>query len=187
MSSGRLGMYSQWMATATLWLIVLMLLLNAAAWINLPLSAMVLGNGLAFSLTDSLMATFKVNISTFPWWQRVGGIVLSSMPLVALVMGLGHLRALFQAYGRQEYFSIAGVRHLKRMGQSVMLWVLLNLLCQPALSVWMTMRQPAGERVLSVGFSSGDVVALFLAGCIAIIARILERANILQVENQQFI
>lgn len=187
MHSNRLPTFSQWMATATLWFIALMLILNALGWIAPGLNPLSLENGLMLSLKDSLIEALHLDISTLPGWQRIGAAALSSAPLFALAAGLWHLRALFRAYGRQEYFSPRGAMHLKRVGQFVAVWVVLGVLCQPLLSVWVTMLRPAGERMISMGFSSSDAVALFLACSIAIIAKILERAGAIHAENQQFV
>lgn len=187
MTSNRLASFSQWMATTTLWLIVLMLVLNGLTWIAPGLNPISGGNSLTLSLNNSLIAALHLDISMLPGWQRMGAIFLSSVPLLALASGLWHLRALFQTYGRQEYFSPRGAMHLKRVGQYVALWVVLGFFCQPLLSMWITITRPAGEHLISLGLSGADGVALFLAGSIAVVAKILERASAIQAENQQFI
>lgn len=187
MTSNRLATFSQWMATTTLWLIVLMLALNALTWIAPGSNPMSDENGWTFSLSSSLIAAVHLDISALPGWQRIGAILLSSVPLLALAAGLWHLRALFQTYGRQEYFSPRSAMHLKRVGQYVATWVVLGLGCQPLLSMWVTITRPAGEHLISLGLSGADAVALFLAGSIAAVAKILERASAIQAENQQFI
>ncbi|VVE78494.1 hypothetical protein PSP31120_01706 [Pandoraea sputorum] len=175
------------MAAITLWLIVAMLLLNAACWLFPSLSSIRGGYGLGFALTDRLISSLNVDVGSFPVWQKLGGIVLSSIPLLALAVGLRHLRRLFQGYGRREYFSPAAASHLGSVGRSVGLWVVLSLACEPLLSIWLTMRAPAGHRVVTLSFGSQDIVALFLAACIAVIAHILRQASELDSENRQFV
>lgn len=186
MSSNHLKTFSRYMATTALWLIVLALALNTLTWIVPDLNSME-GRGFEFSMENTLSSALHFDISTSPWWQRVGAILLSNLPLLALAAGLWHLRALFLLYSHQEYFSIRGARHLKRVGQFVALWVIFGFLCQPLLSLWLTIIQPAGEHLISEEFSGSDAVSLFLAGSIAIIAKILEQASIIHQENQQFI
>lgn len=187
MPPNRLSIVSQWMATATLWIIVLMLVLNALSWIVPGAPQPGAKSGWALSLQDSLIAALNLDVSSLPAWQRTGAILITSTPLLALATGLWHLRALFQTYARQDYFSPCGATHLKRVGQFVALWVLLGLLCSPLLSAWVTMMRPSGERLISIGLSGSDVVALFLAGSIAIVAKIHEEASAIKAENQQFI
>lgn len=73
------------------------------------------------------------------------------------------------------------------MGRSVALWVVLDFLCEPLLSVWMTMNQGEGQRMMTLSLDSSSFVALFLAGCIVVIARILQQACDIDHENKQFI
>lgn len=186
MTLDRLAHISQRMATITLYLLIAMLLLNAASWLS-PNIAANEGYGFNFSISNQLLSNLNVNVFTFPWWQIAGGIILSNVPLLALALGLYHLRLLFQTYGKRAYFSGAAANHLGKMGQYVAIWTILELLCEPLLSYWITMQQPVGERVVTFSFDSGNIVALFLAACITIIAQILKQASKLHCENQQFV
>lgn len=58
---------------------------------------------------------------------------------------------------------------------------------EPLLSYWMTFREGPGNRMISLSFESQDIVALFVAICIILIAQILRRAADLQDENRQFV
>ncbi|OXI49142.1 DUF2975 domain-containing protein [Burkholderia aenigmatica] len=186
MHSDRIARISQQMATVTLWFIVGMLVLNAACW-AFPSLNTASGPGLVFGLTDSVISNLSVDVDAFPWWQKAVGILLSSVPLIALANGLRHLRALFRTYARRDYFSAQAAGHLGKTGRAIGLWVLLSLLCEPLLSVWATMREPVGHRVVSIGFSLPYVVALFTAACIAVIAHILRQASELDAEHRQFV
>ncbi|AOJ31614.1 DUF2975 domain-containing protein [Burkholderia metallica] len=186
MHSDRIARISQQMATLTLWFIVGMLVLNAACWAFPSLNA-ASGPGLVFGLTDSVISNLNVDVAAFPWWQKAVGILLSSVPLIALANGLRHLRALFRTYARRNYFSAQAAGHLGKTGRAIGLWVLLSLLCEPLLTVWATLREPVGHRVVSIGFSLPYVVALFTAACIAVIAHILRQASELDAEHRQFV
>ncbi|AYQ38594.1 membrane protein [Burkholderia aenigmatica] len=186
MHSDRIARISQQMATVTLWFIVGMLVLNAACW-AFPSLNTASGPGLVFGLTDSVISNLNVDVAAFPWWQKAFGILLSSVPLIALANGLRHLRALFRTYARRDYFSAQAAGHLGKTGRAIGLWVLLSLLCEPLLSLWATLREPVGHRVISIGFSLPYVVALFTAACIAIIAHILRQASELDAEHRQFV
>ncbi|WP_175655680.1 DUF2975 domain-containing protein [Burkholderia ambifaria] len=186
MHSDRIARISQQMATVTLGFIVGMLVLNAACWAFPSLNGSS-GPGLVFGLTDSVISNLRVDVAAFPWWQKAVGILLSSVPLVALANGLRHLRALFRTYARRDYFSVQAAGHLGKTGRAIGLWVLLSLLCEPLLSMWATLREPVGHHVVSIGFSLPYVVALFTAACIAVIAHILRQASELDAEHRQFV
>lgn len=186
MTSNRLAQYSQRMAALTLFLIVAMLAVNSMLWL-FPFLAAKDGWGLAFALTDRQLSPMIDQAMLFEWWQTLGGIVLSSVPLLALAYGLGHLRLLFQSYSRGEYFSSAAAVHLGLVGRAVALWVLLDFLCEPLLSLWVTMDAPVGERLMTVSITAPSFVALFLAACISIIARILRQASEVDSEYRTFV
>jgi len=186
MPSSRLAQLSQRMAAVTLLLIVVMLALNVALWF-FPVIAGKDGWGLGFALTDRQLTDIVDKAALFPWWQTTGAVVLSSIPLLALAFGLGNLRQLFRSYARGEYFSSESAKRLGKVGRAVAIWVLLDFLCEPLLSVWVTMNEPVGQRLLTLSVTAPSFVALFLAACISIIARILWQASEVDSENRTFV
>ena len=180
----RLTRYSGIMATLTQVLIIGMLVLNAVGWL-FPIA--VAQHGFGFSLTAMSVMGLGVDMMQSPWWQLLGGVFLSSIPLLILARGLNALRALFCAYARGEYFLPESAVLLGKVGQGVALWVLVSFLIEPVMSVWMTMLQPAGERLVTLSFDASRIVALFLAGSVMVIARILGMASEAVDENRQFV
>lgn len=186
MTINRLALFSQRMAALTLMLMACMLILNAALWL-FPILGSNDGLSLGFSLSGVMLSNLSVNIETLAWWQVLGAILVSSVPLIALASGLNHLRRLFQGYARGEYFSNSAAAHLGKVARGVILWVVSSFICTPVLSVLVTLHAPPGQRLFTISFTSADFVALFLAGCIAVIARILLRASEIESENQAFV
>ncbi|OPA94111.1 DUF2975 domain-containing protein [Pseudomonas fluorescens] len=187
MNTQRLALLSQRMSVVTLLLIISMLALNAAGWLFPVLGSSSEGIGFNFALSDRLIQGRVDQVALFPLWQILGAIVLSSVPLLALALGLNHLRKLFQSYARGEYFSCKAASHLGKVGKAVAIWVLLDFLCEPLLSVWVTMNEPVGHRLITLSVTMPSFVALFLAACIAVIARILWQASEVDSENRTFV
>ena len=183
MTTDLLANRSRVLATATLVLVVSMLLANIAYWIFPDALGIFMGG---FNLT-AMIGQLNANISLMPWWQAAGGIVLSSIPLLILAKGLLALRSLFLAYSKGEYFSSESADLLGKVGKSVLLWVLASLVLTPVMSVWITFTRPAGERLLSINFEPSHIVALFLSASLMIIARSLSNACSLARENEQFV
>lgn len=104
MNTQRLAQLSQRMSLITLLLIVTMLLLNAAVWWFPVLSSSADGLGFGFALSDRQIQGRAAQVALFPVWQTLGGILLSSVPLLALASGLNQLRKLFQSYARGRVF-----------------------------------------------------------------------------------
>ncbi|MFO6203412.1 DUF2975 domain-containing protein, partial [Pseudomonas aeruginosa] len=120
-------------------------------------------------------------------WQALGGILLSSLPLLVLASGLQALRRLFQHYGRGEYFCEDAAALLGKVGLCLACWVLANFLLEPLLTVWVTFLQPQGQRIVSLSFGSAELVSLFAAASVMVIARIQRKAALLAEENRQFV
>ena len=80
MTTDLLANRSRILATATLVLVVSMLLANIAYWIFPDALGSFMGG---FNLT-AMIGQLNANISLMPWWQTAGGIVLSSIPLLIL-------------------------------------------------------------------------------------------------------
>ncbi|ARP88637.1 DUF2975 domain-containing protein [Bordetella genomosp. 9] len=173
------------MAGITFTFMVAMLALNAAAWFQY--TASVQNSGWNFGLSVRLLDTLKVTARELTWWQLLGAVLISSVPLLALINGLRHLRALFREYAMGAYFSSQAAVHLGKTGCAVAWWVLLETLCEPILSVWLTLLRGTGQRIVSLSFDNSDIVALFISASIAVIARILGRAAELYEENRQFV
>lgn len=179
----KLAVACQLMSVITQIFIIGMLLLNVAAWVFQPL----FHNGIVLSLTADFIQYLKVDVYALPWWQTAGAIILSSLPLLALAFGLHSLASLFRIYSTRAYYSTDAAICLGKTGKMLMLWVILSFLCEPLLSVWITMNEPIGHRVVSVSLTTGYFVALFLAGCIWIIAHILKKASYIHSEINMFV
>ncbi|WP_227627350.1 DUF2975 domain-containing protein [Klebsiella michiganensis] len=175
------------MSTATLFLIIAMIFLNSLCWVFPSLSSVSDGYGLSFSLTDNLLSDPEINIKSLQWWQIVGGMVISGIPLFVLSRGIYNLRILFKLYSQRIYFSLESASLLGNVGKSVIVWNILSLLFQPVLSYWLTFCEGEGNRIISVGFDSQDVVTIFTAVCIILISNIFRLAVSLQEENEQFV
>lgn len=181
----RLAGLSHRMASITLALMFALLALNVVNWIYPPYGPH--GYGFSFGLTSRWLSNVDIDIATFPFWQRLGAILISSVPLLVLMSGLGHLRRLFRAYAEGAYFSMEAARRLGALGRSIALWVVVQFLTEPVLSVWLTLRNAPGHRLVALSLDSTALVALFVAACIAVIGRILQRASEVYQENQQFV
>lgn len=182
-SVNRLARLSQGMAVLTLVLMILMFALNVVCWLWPELGQERFG----FSFSISMMMETQIDIQTIPWWQTLGGIVISSLPLLALVFAAINLYHLFSLYAHRVYFSEKAAVHMGRVGSGAMAWVALQFVCTPLMSLWLTINAPSGEHMIMIGFDSGDVTALFLGACFWVIAHILREASEVFNENQSFV
>ncbi len=186
MSPSNIAQTSQKIASFSLLLALTLFLLNAGCWFFPILITQATDAGLSFLLSERVVP-YLANLAWFPWWQKLGGMLFSSVPLLAIMFGLYHLRVLFKIYAQGEFFSIAAAEHLGKVGRAASIWVVLDFLFTPIVVLWVTMLNPVGQRVLSVSVSSSMLMALFLSLCISVIEHILRQASQLAAENQQFV
>lgn len=185
MTRDRLADHSQMMATLTLVLIISMLVLNAACWLFPALAS---EQSLSFALTTtSITGDIAPLIRDLPLWQVLGSILLSSLPLLVLAIGLLALRRLFQHYAQGEYFSESAAALLGRVGLCLACWVLASFLLEPLLGIWMTFTLPEGQRFFTFSFNSADLVSLFAAAAVMLVARIQRKAALIAEENSRFV
>ncbi|MEO6917466.1 MAG: DUF2975 domain-containing protein [Collimonas sp.] len=180
MKQDRIAQTSQRMASVTMLLLIAMLAFNIGSWLFPDVFAL-------FSEVSNAATSLGINPASLPAWQLLGAVILSVIPFLALGYGLYQLRALFKRYASGEYFSPEAAILLGRVGRSIAWWVVLGVLCQPLSSVWLTILRGTGHRVVTIGVGTDEVVSLFIAASITVIARILQRASEVDAENRQFV
>jgi len=115
---------------------------------------------------------------------QVIGFIVSLLPLSALLYCIMNIRKLFSFYKEGVIFSFEHVSLFKKTATALMLWVILKIIYDSAVSVIFTFGNPPGQRLLRVGLSSGEVTALFVGGIIFIIAWVMDEGRILNEEKE---
>jgi len=115
---------------------------------------------------------------------QVLGFVVSLLPLSALTYCILNIRKLFSFYRDGVIFSFDHVRLFRKIAKALMLWVILKIVYDAAVSVIFTLGNPPGHRMLRVGLSSGEITALFVGGIIFIIAWVMDEGRILSEEKE---
>lgn len=64
---------------------------------------------------------------------------------------------------------------------------MMTIAVEPLLSYWLTMLKPAGEREILFGFELQSIAWLFIAVCVIAVAKILEKATLINEENKLFL
>ncbi|MBI6547484.1 DUF2975 domain-containing protein [Xenorhabdus lircayensis] len=179
----RMTTLSLVMSKLSLLIIVIMVAINILSWLEPKL--ILEKYGLGFSLTERILSHIDKN--TLCAWTLTGGILISTIPLLSLIGSFWAFHRLFGNYRKGDYFSKHTVKYLEYAGWGVILWSVLDILCEPLLTVWLTMSAPAGERFITLSLTTGHFVAIFISVCLAIISRILYQACDMYDENQSII
>ncbi|MCD4500779.1 DUF2975 domain-containing protein [Chromobacterium vaccinii] len=186
MNSPRLSRYCAVMACVTFLGICAMLLFHLLLWL-FPKAILDAGLTISFDDHNGFYGLRHFDMTVLPLWQRLGGAVISCLPLLVLAQGLNALRRLFRLYAQAEYFSEHAASLLAKVGSRIAFWVLADILVQPLMGVWLTMMQPAGHRQLTFGLDTGNLESLFIAAVVMVIARIQQEGVALARENKQFL
>lgn len=116
----------------------------------------------------------------------VRGVGLSLTLLVALpaLLGLNHLRHLFLLYAKGTMFSRPNVLALRGFGRCLILLAIAQMLLTPVMALTLSIANPPGERVLSMGVSAGMLEAAFVGGLLLVIAWVMNEARKIDEEQQ---
>lgn len=179
----RMANLSLVMSKFSLLVITVAIIINIFSWLKPEL--ILEKYGLGFSLTERILPNF--DIYSFSWWQLTGGILITSTVLSSLIFSLWALHQLFRSYSQRDYFSKKTARYLGFAGWGVIGWSMLDILCEPLLTLWLTMNESQGGYFISISLTTGHFVDFFMSACLAIISRILYQACDIYAENQSII
>jgi len=108
------------------------------------------------------------------------------IPLAAMIYGLLKLRELFGLYGAGQIFTARNVACFRSLGRTLIAWVVCDLIKNSLLSIVLTLPNPPGQRMITLGFYSADFAAIFVGIVILIIAWVMDEARKIQ-EDQALI
>ncbi len=151
----------------------------------LPLTA-----GLAWAFIDLNELDFGYTaeeVGPLTFFERWSAAALSIVPLSVSLFALYNLQKLFALYAKGKFFDSENVRCFRNMGWALVAVVPLDILFNSALSVLLSLDQPAGERMLAVSLSSDDLGIAIIGAVIIIVSWVMAEAADLSQENAQII
>lgn len=128
--------------------------------------------GLPVAIDDSL--TLKTQILAF---------TASLIPLAVVMYGIKNLIALFSLYENAVVFTQENVIYFRRLGYSLIYWVLACFVFTILISLVLTFNDPVGERMLVVQFGFPDFSLLLIAGVVILISWVMQEAVKLEYEQ----
>ena len=162
-------------------LIVVLPLLSALFW---TFFNQLYGPG---SMVPTSMIPLPVEVTqSLPGLIRLGAFVTNVIPLAAMIYGLLKLRELFRLYELGMIFTEKNVACFRSLGRVLVVWVLCDVVKNSLLSVVLTLPNPPGHRIITLGLYSADFAAIFVGIVILIIAWVMDEARKIQ-EDQALI
>ncbi len=122
-----------------------------------------------------------------PIQYRIDALFCEALPIGLTVWALWSLRQLFSNYADGRVFSAEPLRHLNHVATALFLGVLADSLMEVPVTYLLTVHNPPGHREISLSFGSNDVVWLFIAGTVLVIARVMGEARRVADENAAFV
>ncbi len=120
-------------------------------------------------------------------WQRLAGALLAEVPLVLLLAGVWEARKCFLLFARGSVFTTEAVRGLSRFAAWALASAIAAIVSGAAISVVLTVNNPVGMRHLAIGIGSDQVLMVFFAGMVWLLAAVIGQGQALAEENDAFV
>lgn len=134
------------------------------------------------------MANFPVPVTgDLPLYIRMLALLTDAIPLAALVYGLHQLAALFRLYENGSIFTEQSVACFRALGRTMLVWVLCHFVKNSLISVALTLGNPPGQRMITLGLDASDFGGLFVGGVVLTITWVMDEARKIKEDNELFI
>jgi Protein of unknown function (DUF2975) len=120
-------------------------------------------------------------------WQRVVGGLISAVPLGLLLAGLWHARKCLGLFATGQVFTLQTAVALRRFASFATASFACSFVAGTALSTLLTINNMPGARIIAVGVSTEQVIALFFAGMVWLMAAVIAQGHQLAEENARFV
>jgi Protein of unknown function (DUF2975) len=120
---------------------------------------------------------------TLPLSSIALAILVSLIPMSVVIYGLLTLKELFKLYERGIVFSTKNVSCFRRLGYTLIAWVLANMIFVTLISVVISFNNPPGERTMVIGFGSSDLATLIIGAVVILISWVMHEASRLEDEQ----
>lgn len=120
-------------------------------------------------------------------WQRAAGAAVHLVPALLFGYGLLCARRSLLAFAKGEMFDGRMAAGLRDYAAFTFWATVANVAAWPAESLAITFANPPGQRLLSLGVTSGDLFGVLAAGILWVIASAIAQAGAVARENAQFV
>ena len=133
---------------------------------------------------EALRSQLPVNVGdTLPFWALLLGYVLTLMQLSIVIYGLAQLRRLFGLYEKGRIFEHENVACLRKVSLAVIVWAATKTVFGALVGIAVTLPNPPGQRMLTLGVDSDQVLALFAGFALLTISWVMEEGRKVQAEQ----
>lgn len=113
---------------------------------------------------------------------------LAQLPPTLIVMyQFVILRRLFGFYEKGKIFAAENVECYRRLGWMLMVWVGCEIAGNSLLSVALTLGNPPGQRVITLGVSSAELASLFIGSVVLVVSWVMDEGRKIAEEQSLFV
>jgi hypothetical protein len=108
-------------------------------------------------------------------------------PLAVLVFSFYKLGSLFRLYENGHIFTRQNVDCFKSLGRMMIVWAACHFVSNSLMSIVLTLENPPGQRMLTLGLGSPEFGGLFVGGVVLTITWVMDEARKLNEDHELFI
>ena len=133
---------------------------------------------------EALRSQLPVRVNgTLPVWSLLLGYVITLMQMGIVIYGLAWLRRLFGLYAEGLIFEHENVACLRRVSLAVIAWAPAKTVFNALIGIAVTLPNPPGQRLLTLGVDSDQVLALFGGFALLTISWVMEEGRKVTAEQ----
>lgn len=122
-----------------------------------------------------------------PLDDRMLALACAAIPIAIAVWGLLTLRQLFERFAAGDVFSQATSNTLRALSLSLFAVVVTAFAAEAPISYFLARADPSSPYTFALSIGLEDLVALFAAAVVAVVARVMAEATHVANENAQFV
>ncbi len=122
-----------------------------------------------------------------PFNDRMIAFAFAAIPLGVAVWALLTLRQLFVSFAAHEIFSRTTSRTLSMLSLAVFAYVVVAFIAQAPIGHFLRRSDPNNHIVFTLSIGLEDLIALFAAAIVAVVARVMSEATRVADENAKFV
>ena len=115
--------------------------------------------------------------------NRLAALVVTLLPISAVVYGLTVMIRLLRLYQQGHIFSAPNVACFRDLGRAMILLAGAGFLSVPLYGLALTFNRPPGQSLLTIGLSSDHLMTLFLGGVLLLISWVMDEGRQLAEDN----
>lgn len=119
-----------------------------------------------------------------PLSVRLSTIFITMIPGVIFIFANKILIGLSNLYEAGEYFTSKNVLCFKKLGKIVIAWAFIDIIIRTLLTLVITLINPPGQRMLSIGIGSFQFSSLMIGAIIVLISNVMDEARIMKEEQE---